>query len=623
MIESVKTVKQKNRGGFFKRIIRESLILSYLNKLSDRIYKLFSDGILHVVFTGSDETDKLIKNGLIGSFLSKLRIGDRFIRPFKVFFASKIEKSRVTAIYRRFIESALSLSIRSLGIFILTLGVYGSGIYIAKLLSYITLPPNESDFFLSAFLIITGIPMLFSGKSVADALRTSTFFNRIFIGLLSVNEITVKSSGKSSTYGTGAFILGTVSGLSTIFISPYVIVYALLIFIGCCLLVYMPEFGLLSVILLFPLISVRALSVILIVTAVSFLLKVMRGKRNLVFRATDIFILIFTLFVISVGLTSTTQIRAMYLVCFISAYFMISNLIVSRRLIKQSLYCLYAGAAAGCILYIFRHIVGLSGNNAVSVFHAALDSSLVSRESFGYFLILILPVVMAMFRVNNGRTEKASMLVLISLIFACVIIMADARILYFAYAVVFVYFLLSSKKIITTLLNFSILTLILYFAAPHLTFISGIFTHSGSALLKSEVNILIKNAFLNGAGMGDANLKFALNSLGASNYIGSISLFQRLLAEGGVFFLISFLLPVFFILQKAFYCILKCGKFKMDVVSAALSAAVVMFLFCSLFYDLWKDIRVYMLFWIICGMISAIRNVYGRDVFLKEATKTE
>lgn len=624
MSNTVKNTK-KYKGSFFKRLIRESFILSWLNRFLDRIVKLFGSGILYFIFCGSDETDDYLKNGFIGRAFSKINIESRLLRPFKMFVSNGIENSYIVAMYRRIINILISASIRFFGILFCTVGIYGTGIYLAKIFSYITALPNESEIIWSVFLIIAGVPMLISSRSVASVLKTSRFFRLVFIDTLGINEMTLKDQQKAESYGTFAFVLGTVLGLSTVFINPLVIVLTFFVAVILASVLFTPELGLLLAILLFSISSVKVLAIILIITTISFILKVMRAKRNLRFKTADIFVLLFTLYIVAVGIISGSggQVRALYLICFITVYFLIKNLIVSEKLIRQSLYSLCLGAVAGCLLFVLQYIIIDSQDTYLLALFSKINSSLIVRESFGYFLVMLLPICVALLKIRNRGSEKAGLLVLTALTIVCLIINADSTILTSAYMAVFVYSIFAFKKPIVTSIFFVAITFIFYIISPFVPLLNSTYGVLNVTLTSSGIGKLIIAYIFTGVGMGDHIMIAALNKVGASNHIDSIGLFERLLAEGGIFFLAVFILAAFFILQRAFYCNVRCKNEKVSFITSAFAAVILMFLTLGIFYDMWADIRIYMLFWMICGMVSAIKTVYGRNVYLREDKKSE
>jgi hypothetical protein len=183
--------KKNYKGSLMKRLIRESLILSCLNKLSDRIFKLFSGGVFYLIFCGCNEADSLLKRGILGRIASRFRTD-----KLKRFIASGIEKSYLVNEYRRLVDYLLSASLRSYGIFLCTFGIYSAGIYLAKLYSYIATVPGEDEIIVCAVLILAGIPMLFSKRSICGVLKTSRIFGGLFIGILGVNEMALRERGK-------------------------------------------------------------------------------------------------------------------------------------------------------------------------------------------------------------------------------------------------------------------------------------------------------------------------------------------------------------------------------------------------------------------------------------------
>ncbi len=624
MNSSTRTVKRKHKGSFFKRLVRNSFILSCLDSLSARVFRLFRGSFFYLVLCGSDETDALLKRGIIGSLAEKVSLGERLFRPLKLFFATGIENSRIVYAYRRAMDVLLSVSVRFFGILGCTVGIYGIGIYLAKRYAYIAAEPSESELFWAAFFIISGAPLLLSGKGVSQVLKSSKIFSWLFIGILGVNEMTLREGKKPNTHGTAAFVLGTVLGLSTIFISPAAIIYTFLLSSFFATVLYVPELGLLGVIMLFPLISVKRIAVLLIITTVFYIFKVLRSKRNLSLKTADIFVLFFGLYIIAAGIISGSggQVRAAYLICFLAVYFLISNLIASERLIRQALYSFCTGAFASCLLFILHHIAGKTANIYITPVLGRIDFSLVGSGHFGFYLLLLMPVCMALFRVTGGKSEKAALLILLFLSVICIALTADRLILTCSYAILFLYALFAYKKPFSTLLTFSVITVVLYFCIPYTPVFNEIFSGTAAGLKTGQTEEMIKAFMPTGVGIGGTSIIIALNKIGASNYIGSLSLFERLIAEGGLFYLFVFLLGAYFILQRAFNCLAMCGSKRVLFVVSSLISGMLIFLAAGLFFDVWQDIRLYMLFWIICGVITAFKNVYGRNAYIKEALST-
>ncbi|HAN20273.1 MAG: hypothetical protein A2Y15_07925 [Clostridiales bacterium GWF2_36_10] len=624
MGNTVRSTKQF-KGTFFKRLIRESLIFSCLNKFSDRFVKFFSGSIFYLIFCGSDETDIFFKNGFIGRIFSKINTEKRLIRPAKVFISNGVEKSHIVKYYRRIINMLLSAAIRFYGILFCIIGVYGTGIYLAKKFSYITTIPNDNELIWSAILIIIGTPMLFSGKSLVTTLKVSRFFRLVFINILGINEMYLKEQKKPQSYGTFAFVLGTILGVSTIFISLSSIILSILITVLCATVLFAPEFGLLLTILLYPLASVKLLAILLISSSISFILKVLRAKRNLRFKTADIFVLLFMLYIIAVGLFSGNggQVRALYLVCYLFVYFLISNLIVSEQLIRKSLYSVCLGAVAGCLLFILHHITSDSDNIFLDSLLYSLDSSLINIDSFGYFLVMLIPICLALFKIRKRRSEKAGLLVLIVMTVVCIIIKEDSIIFTSAFIAVFIYSVFAFKKPITIFAIFAFIFWAVYFLLPFIPFMNKIYIINSVNAVNNDIGRLIFTFLLSGIGMGDQMLISGLNRIGANNNINSLGLYEKLLTQGGIFFLAVFVLAVFFILQRVFYCNFKCNNIKINYISAAFTAVIIMFLILGIGYDMWEYLRIYMLFWIVCGMVSAIKNVHERSVYLREGNTSD
>lgn len=610
-MDNAARTKKNYKGSLMKRLVRESLVLSCLNKLSDRIFKLFSDGVFYLIFCGCNETDNLLKKGILGRMVSVFR-SDRLKR----FIASGIEKSHIVNAYRRLVGYLLSASLRTYGVFFCTFGIYSAGIYFAKLYSYIATVPGEDEIIVCAVLMLAGIPMLFSKRSVCSVLKTSRIFRGIFINILGVNELALRERVRPRTYGTAAFIFGTFTGLLTAFVSPALIAAALALAVISFSIQYSPELGILVSVFLFPFISVRVLALLLILTAVCYLLKVLRAKRNLIIKTADVFVLFFALYIIAIGLLSGSggQVRALYLLCFLTAYFLISNLIASEKLFRKALVSLCTGAGISCVLYVLQYLTG----GSVKYLSDFTFDSLASRSCFGYFLVMLLPLSVALAKVNHDRKAKSALLTLSTLTAVCVVLTGDKLILTAAYIALSLYILLSSRNILTTLFAICVVTIVISFAIPIVPFFNNIFSAPDAAYSNEGIKMVIQSYFATGVGIGDRAFQMAANKAGAAGGNLSGGLFDRLVAEGGIFTLMVFMLAVYFILQRAFYCIFKLERTSINTIAASFASVIFMYIALGLFYDVWEDIRLYMLFWLVCGMITAARNVYGRTVYRRE-----
>jgi hypothetical protein len=97
--------------------------------------------------------------------------------------------------------------------------------------------------------------MLFPKKSISSILKSSVIFRWLFIDILGVNELTLRERNIPDTYGTVSFVLGTFTGLVTIFLSPVLITSVIFYTVLVASILYSPELGLLLSILLFPVVS--------------------------------------------------------------------------------------------------------------------------------------------------------------------------------------------------------------------------------------------------------------------------------------------------------------------------------------------------------------------------------
>lgn len=611
---------KKYRRGFFKRLVRESLILSCLGRLSDRVTSIITGSILFRIFCGCEEADEMLKNGFLGRAFKKNNANKSILNPIKMICSKATDDSKIIRTYRKLINLVLSVPIRFYGILFFTFGLYSTGIFFAKHFSVIYKPAEISELFWSVLIAVFGSILLFCGKSAAQSLRTSRIFRWLFISVLGVKDITLKEKRRADVrIGTLAFVLGTVLGVSSVFINPALIVIVIVLAAVLASLMYMPELGLMSCILLFPLVSVKILALIFIVTIVSYIFKLLRAKRNIEFKAADIFVIFFGLFTVATGVISGSggQIRACYMICFLIVYFLISNLIVSKTLLRQMFYSLCIGAGASSVLYIFAFILKEQNSNFNVKFLNLTEASLVSREGYGFFMIIMVPLCVSFLKSLTKKSERAGIMVLLSLVTVSIFIRADRETYMALFAVLLLYSLFSLHKPIITIASYGITALVLYFAIPYIPNIGDVFGSPSNDLLNTQTIKLIIAYMITGVGIGNDALVKGLNIVGSGNSIGSLGLFERLLSEGGLFYFTAFLIAAYLVLQRAFYCISRNLKNGSEYIQAAMASSVILFLALGVFFDMWNDIRIFLLFWTVCGMITAVKNVYGRFLFVR------
>ena len=215
------------------------------------------------------------------------------------------------AIRRTFDESVLLLQcarvrrwffrlrLRTVGVFLLTFGAYAS--VAASLVRYLSEDRIAyGDLYVGAVLMILSVPLLLSPDNISRALLASRAGNTL-CDYLCVRRETLREpvyTGRANA----AFILGVLAGMLTLWISPASILGGILAAVGICVILAIPENGILISALLLLLAGRQAQWWVPSLTIVAYMLKLLRGKRSLHLAKRDIFAVLVLISVLGGGL---------------------------------------------------------------------------------------------------------------------------------------------------------------------------------------------------------------------------------------------------------------------------------------------------------------------------------
>ncbi len=616
--------KTPYKAGLFKRLRSRSRILTYLDSLSARVNSFFKDNKVSKVTSDCYHTDRMLQDGMLIKVLRIKDIDKNIIKPSKLWVANRIQNSYLTGLYGKLVAFLLSAGLRFYGIISLIFGVFGVLSYVAKKFELLAFIPSEQDLFWAVFLIIAGVPMLFSGKSISENLTKSKFFNLLFVDLLGINPMAMTKHHKGKTNTTTAFVTGTVLGVASVFISPGTLVLSFFAFIAFMIVLYMPETGLLGSILVFPFVSLRVLALFLSVTILSYVLKILYSKRNISFKTADIFLLFFTLITFFAGIITPGggNTKALYLLCFISVYFLITNLVTTSVLLRKLVYSFMVGSGIGFVLYIIEVLSGWEAFSFANPLTLLTDNRVGGLFGFGIFAAVILPISISLYKSAATKVQKRRFALLAFLSIASLGLTKEPLVLITAYVGLFVYLLFAYDKPVKTFAMFLALTAFLYVTIPITPYLSELFSQGRAIVSGDEGSKVLSQYFFTGLGIGRENFDIAANKLGLWANFSNLCLYQSLISEGGLAYLVTFGLGVFFVLRRGFYCLLTCNSKKITGVLSALIAGIFLFLLLGIYYNVWIDLKLYLLFWMLNGIVSATKNVYGRMAYIKEVMAT-
>ncbi len=586
-----KARKKTYKQGTAKRLVQESCILSCTRFLSSRFVRFFESGFASPLINSAETVDDFAREKVTGPLYKKVGMKKNFSMPARNTIALFINNNRVSKLVSAFRNAFLNTTFCTIGIFLLTFGIYAASVFLLK--SYVSLnlgtTASVTDVCVAAIAAIAGLFfILFGDKGVLSVVGKSRIVGRLLSRNLGVNDSSINryASSEPKTYAGFGFLLGSLFGIVTLFYHPAMVLLFIFAITVAVIIVHIPEFGLLLAVSLFSFVPVWLSAAIVCVTVLSYLFKCLRLKRNFRFGSADAVMLLtlavmyFTSFVFE-GITSGEY----YILIFAAVYFLAKNLLCSKTLVVQAFNALCAGITFGIVLYIVGDFASLISHNHLRDAALTLTENVLKPDVLAMLAVCILPIALSSSSVTFG-TAVRNRFVFCAAVGAFVI---DSKLFYVLLAVsMLVYITFVHKAPVGALLcSAIIIPPILVFTSDYSlsTAVSvGRMVYDGSLALETT------DAFSNfWSGMYDI-------SNGAT-----VSLF---------------VLALLLILQRAFRASSLNDLKSNSSIGGAVAASVVMTLVCSLLFNPFSDLRSLVMIWFALGLGGA---VYG--VCLKESNE--
>ncbi len=574
-----RTKRKANKKGTFKRLAHESLLLSATRFLSSRINGFFSTGFGSPLIASVQRVDHFARNKITGPIFNKIGIRKNFAMPARNAVASFVANNPVVGWFSKLQRAFLNTSLRSLGIFLITFGVYAAAIFLLK--SYVSLEIGVSspdDISVAAVTLAVGLLLLLFGeKSLLSALGNSRITGALLSNCLGVNDSALDRAKKSSaTTAVGiSFLLGSLCGVLTLFFPPARILFTAFLVLVFAGIINVPEFGLLLTVGTISFLPVGYLAAFSAATLVSFLFKCLILKRNLRFGTADGAMLLtyIVLFVTCLASDGGPDTGEAYLLAFLALYFPVKNLICSEKLIYQTFNALSFGVLNGALLFALGEYSDFIAHPHLRAAAVWLSKYTLSAEMLAVLASAILPFVFC----KVPLRKKSDSFFTLMILFACAVITDSFWFYALLLVSVFVYIAFAHKAPLGALLGAGIAL------PPALVFVSD---YTNSTAVSLGVSSSYDSAFLSGgAGI---------------NFWGS---FFEL---GGIVAFATFGITLLLVLQRAFSGMLLNSSAVSVSVCGTVAASAVVILACSFVFNPFSDLRVIAVMWFVLGLCGAV-----------------
>ena len=581
-------------------MLKRGKIGSYISRLTggSRIWSRFFSG---KGLTPQGEGDSLLKedslleSSMLGSLYKKFTHGASRVRRFCAFHA---EKSRVVSITASLCRALLDTSVGSFGVFLFFTGLYSAAAFFIKLYA-----GSEYDVFsliYSAVIAFSGLLLLPLRRSIITCISHGILTSYVAKEMLSVSRFALEEKRPPKKRLAWGVLFGTLAGVLGFFVSPLKVLLFLLLAAAFAVIIYSPEGGLYISLFLLPFADIRISACVALTAGVSYVFKLLIGKRNFYFTAADIFALLFALSAYiagkitpfayeNIGITVLT-VAVLYILC--------ANLMRSSEQLYRLMSAVNSGAlilALCCIFaFLFRGNLG------------ALGDYLAQKSELVFLLPILLPAAVST-AFSRGAFSSGAI--------ACVAIYTAAALTFseWMYLAVIIttaiYFVFAFRKRMGIIFG-----AVISCAAVLVLFSTGIIDGnmvSAIPVYPSAADTAFKYLF-SGVGFGDKAFTFAFKSVGYGFPINGDA-YSALIIGGGLLLFILFAVMVVLLLRRGLVTLSGKASGKLKYSASAACATLCALLLCGVFGGVWNIWENVLLFSAVCGCMCGLPRIYDRE----------
>lgn len=481
------------------------------------------------------------------------------------------------------------------------------------------------------------LPLLLSRQSM------QTFFEKsLIVGNIFFDFFGMRRSGDTAVQPSRArfgILLGVALGVLGFFVSPITILAILFIVTFCSFVMSTPEFGLYVLIFILPFMSVFGhpsilLCALIILCYISYLRKLLIGKRSFRFRPCDLFVMLFGVFYLGGGIFSfasgtDSYKSALAYFCIISVYFLAVNLMTNKRVVDNAMRAL---VMSGFIVSVLGIIQGGAGyvtsdwldTSAYQYISGRITTAFNNPNVLASYLIIVIPfaLVYTFERSRNATNNIFNALTLVCLAAALVFTWSRGAWVGIAIGLLMLctFVFRRSPKLIVAIFAW-IPNLLLFAPQSVWQRIASIFSFLGNdvdssinyrfTVWRDSLRLFADNIF-GGIGVGSASFSEAYieyASIGAENALHSHNLFLQIGIEVGVFALILFVLVLIYTYRNCYSMEFVANQSRVRGVCLASFCSLTALLVNGMADYVWYNYRICFLFFLVLGICNATYRI--------------
>ncbi len=620
--------KRKKKG--FSYYFTGSILLHLITLLADKTYSAITSGLFGRFMGAYKNKQRRFDN----SYFNKKILGSSrlkgYLRKMRGKLADGFENGFLLSFLRNIMRGLLEAPVRDYGNYFMSFGLYTVFAYFAR--QFIGgLPATSTDIFMMGIIaVFVAVPMIACKEGLATVLGQSTSARALLCSSFGLRdesfEIEVKQTRLKANL---SIILGMASGILSLFISPLIVPLTILTVVGVSMIIVTPEVGVIVCIFAVPFFSLLpnpslAIALLTGISAVSYLLKIIRGKRVLKFEVLDIMLLLFLILVFFSGLISVGGRASLYeaiLCCVLMfSYYLVANMMRTETWVRRCLLALVSSATIVSIFGIVEYFFGeLSSAWLDTTYFVDIKGRVTSffdnANVLAFYLVMVFPFALVLFERCKRRKEKFLSLVSILSIILCVVFTWSRGAWIGILAELLIYLLIRTRKTVKLIFAAVLALPLMPMVLPENVMrrfmsigdISDSSTYYRLLTWKSSLRAFSDNLF-GGIGYGNSAFERVYPSYAYAGIEGTEhthNLFLQIGLGMGIVGLLVFLVTVILFVQKGYLFVTGAERDENVNATAASVTAIIAALIMGMFDYIWYNNRILFLFFVIMGIACA------------------
>lgn len=606
--------------------------------LCDKCSEQTENGIIGSFMTSYSDKKEKFDSSVIAATVRHATHGRGIVRRAKRLIARCFEESIFMNLAEQLKAKTLGCPAKTYGAFFATFGIYTSLIFLIKKYALFATAASFRDLFCGIALIILALPLLFSTKTLSAALGSSVLIRALLSDVRGASaagrRIRTASSGAVRSW---AIIAGIAAGMLTYFVPPYIFLLALFLVVLISLLLTYPESGVSLALLTAPFLSITGhpsaiLAAVTLLSAVGYTIKLLRGKRTMVFGPAEAAVTAFILLTLAGGLFipgGGDPTEAILRASMMLVYFLAVNTVKNRQRLVACIRLVLISATLISFAGIAQYMLGKATydwlDSSLFADIAGRSTSVFSNpNTLAYFIITVFPLSLASFVLgNDARGRFIAGFSVLSLLLCTVVTWSRGAWIGLAVSA-FMFMLMMTPRAIaavpaaTTAVSLACILLPNTLGAR----IDSIISLADSAnyyrvRIWNGVCRIIGRYSGGGIGIGEnvftqVYVRVAAPEVWHASH--AHSLWLQTLTELGIAGLIVLLTALVFIWQKSVECVRLSTDKKLSVMCGGCICGVIALTVSGFFDFVWYNNTVLFMFWAVAGLASAAADIRLQEI---------